>query len=278
MEIGKWGASPQDKAQYVQALFTSLAGRYDWMTDAWTFGLHRRWKKQAMALAGLASGERVLDVCTGTGDLAKLAQASVGQEGFVVGLDYTLAMLKVGRGRVGRGPRLLCADACHIPLASGLFDLVSFSFGLRNVYDPALALREGRRLLKPGGRLMVLDFNTPAHPALRRLHDAFYNVLVPRLGWAFAWHADAHVYLSDSLAKWPDPAAICGMLENAGLDGVRSFSLLGGVAVVHMGWREGVKNVRKAAVPSQTVTGLNALAVSSPANKGDAPCGHGTHR
>ena len=237
MVTRRWNESDEAKASYVKDLFTALAKRYNVMTDVWTLGLHRLWKRQAMKLLALQPGERVLDVATGTGDLAFVEAAAVGPDGQVVGVDSCAAMLEVaGRRRRGAVDFQEC-DAMDLRFADASFDVVTIGFGLRNVADRGQALREFRRVLRPGGRLMVLDFSTPKSKTLKSVHDFLYFVVMPKVGRAVAWHRDAHHYTADSIRSWLSRDELSeGMLE-AGFVDARYISLSTGFATVHFGSR-----------------------------------------
>ncbi|ORW95867.1 hypothetical protein AWB92_08620 [Mycobacterium sp. IEC1808] len=234
----RWNESDEAKSSYVKELFSALASRYNVMTDLWTLGLHRLWKRQAMELCALRPGERVLDVATGTGDLAFLEEAAVGPEGKVVGVDSCAAMLAVARGRHLGSVDFQEGDAMDLPFPDASFDVVTISFGLRNVADRGRALREFRRVLRPGGRLMVLDFSKPNSKVLTLLHDALYFVLMPALGWAVAWHRDAHHYTSDSIRTWLSRDGLAKAMLESGFADARYVSLSSGFATVHFGVRE----------------------------------------
>ena len=238
MVVRRWNESDEAKSTYVEELFSALARRYDVMTDAWTLGLHRLWKRQAMKLCAVRPGERVLDVATGTGDLAFAEAAAVGPEGHVVGVDSCAAMLDVARGRRRGTVDFREADAMDLPFPDASFDVVTIGFGLRNVADRGRALREFRRVLRPGGRLMVLDFSTPTSKSLKALHDALYFDVMPAVGWAFAWHRDAHHYTSDSIRTWMSREEIREVMLRAGFADARYISLSTGFATVHLGSRE----------------------------------------
>jgi demethylmenaquinone methyltransferase/2-methoxy-6-polyprenyl-1,4-benzoquinol methylase len=233
----RWNESDEAKSSYVKELFSALATRYNVMTDLWTVGLHRVWKRQAMELCALRPGERVLDVATGTGDLAFLEEAAVGPEGQVVGVDSCAAMLQVGRRRQRGAIDFQEGDATDLRFPDALFDAVTISFGLRNVADRGQALREFRRVLRPGGRLMVLDFSTPNSKMLTVVHNLFYFVLMPTLGWAVAWHRDAHHYTSDSIRTWMSRDELSKAMLEAGFVDARYISLSTGFATVHFGLR-----------------------------------------
>jgi demethylmenaquinone methyltransferase/2-methoxy-6-polyprenyl-1,4-benzoquinol methylase len=237
MNAHRWLQSDEDKSGYVSDLFSALAPRYNAMTDVWTFGLHRLWKRQAMALCDLRLGERVLDVATGTGDLAFVEAAAVGPAGEVVGVDSCAPMLNVARGRHRGAVDFQQGDAMHLQFPDASFDVVTIGFGLRNVADRAQALREFRRVLRPGGRLMVLDFSTPTSKVLKALHDLFYFQLMPKIGWAVAWHRDAHLYTADSIRTWLSRDELRTMMREAGFDDAHYVSLSTGFATVHLGSR-----------------------------------------
>jgi demethylmenaquinone methyltransferase/2-methoxy-6-polyprenyl-1,4-benzoquinol methylase len=233
----QWNESDEAKSSYVKDLFSALAKRYNVMTDVWTFGLHRLWKRQAMKLCALQPGERVLDVATGTGDLAYAERAAVGPEGQVVGVDSCVAMLEVARGRHGGAVDFQEGDAMDLRFPDSSSDIVTIGFGLRNVADRGQALREFRRVLRPGGRLMVLDFSTPNSKPLKALHDLLYFVVMPKVGRAVAWHRDAHHYTADSIRTWLSRDELSKAMVDAGFVDTRYVSLSTGFATVHFGVR-----------------------------------------
>lgn len=237
MVTQRWNQSDEAKSGYVEELFSALAKRYDVMTDVWTLGLHRLWKRQTMKLCALQPGERVLDVATGTGDLAFLEAAAVGPEGEVTGVDSCAAMLDVARRRQDAAVAFEEGDAMDLRFPDGSFDVVTIGFGLRNVADRGQALREFRRVLRPGGRLVVLDFSTPTSRVLKAVHDLFYFGLMPTIGWAVAWHHDAHHYTADSIRTWLSRDGLRTMMSDAGFTGARYVSLSTGFATVHLGSR-----------------------------------------
>ena len=233
----KWNQSDEAKSAYVNDLFSALAKRYDAMTDVWTFGLHRVWKRQAMKLCAVRPGERVLDVATGTGDLAFLEAAAVGPEGRVVGVDACAPMLEVARKRQHGAVVFQEGDAMDLQFPDASFDVVTIGFGLRNVADRGQALREFRRVLRPGGRLRVLDFSTPTSRVLKAVHDLFYFRLMPTVGWAVAWHHDAHRYTADSIRTWLSRDHLRTLMLESGFADARYVSLSTGFATVHLGVR-----------------------------------------
>lgn len=235
MVTRRWNESDEAKSRYVKELFSALAPRYDVMTDVWTVGLHRVWKKQAIELCALRPGERVLDVATGTGDLAFVEEAAVGPAGEVVAVDSCAAMLEVARGRQRGAVDFQEGDAMDLRFPDAWFDVVTIGFGLRNVADRGQALREFWRVLRPGGRLMVLDFSTPNSKPLKVVHDLLYFGVMPTVGWVFSWHRDAHHYTSDSIRTWLSRDELTKAMLEAGFVDARSVSLSTGFGTVHFG-------------------------------------------
>jgi demethylmenaquinone methyltransferase / 2-methoxy-6-polyprenyl-1,4-benzoquinol methylase len=231
---------PEDeKAQKVAGVFDSVASRYDLMNDLMSAGLHRLWKRFAVEASGVRPGESVLDVAAGTGDLARLFSDRVGTRGEVVVTDINSSMLRSGRDRLLDAGKLLPVvqcDAERLPFGSDRFDCVSIAFGLRNVARKEVALAEMRRVLKPGGRLVVLEFSkvwTPLKPA----YDAYSFGVLPRLGRLIANDAGAYRYLAESIRMHPDQATLKDMMEQAGLERVEYFNLAAGVVALHKGYK-----------------------------------------
>ena len=226
-----------DKAGRVRQVFDSVASRYDLMNDLMSFGLHRVWKAYTVAVANVRPGERVLDIAGGTGDLARAFAAKAGERGTVVHTDINAAMLATGRDRLlDEGivlPTLVC-DAERLPFADAAFDLVSVAFGLRNMTDKARALAEMARVLRPGGRLMVLEFSKVAAP-LAKPYDWYSFKVLPRLGRLVAGDADSYRYLAESIRLHPDQAALKAMMKQAGFGHVDVHNLSGGVVALHAG-------------------------------------------
>ena len=237
MVTRRWNESDEAKAGYVRDLFTTLAKRYNVMTDVWTLGLHRLWKRQAMQRLALKPGERVLDVATGTGDLAVVEAAAVGPEGKVVGVDSCGAMLDVAREREHGAVDFQEGDAMELRFPDASFDVVTIGFGLRNVADRGRALQEFQRVLRPGGRLMVLDFSTPTSKPLKGLHDFLYFGVMPKIGRAVAWHRDAHHYTADSIRTWLSRDELNKAMVEAGFVDASYTSLSTGFATIHLGSR-----------------------------------------
>jgi len=228
-----------EKAGRVAGVFSSVASRYDLMNDLMSGGLHRAWKAFTVALAGVRSGERVLDVAAGSGDLALEFAKRAGASGEVWLTDVNRAMLERGRDRLlDRGlplPVVQC-DAQALPFPSDYFDCVSVAFGLRNMTDKAAALAEMRRVLKPAGRLLVLEFSRIWAP-LSKIYDWYSFTVLPWLGRRVAGDADAYRYLAESIRMHPDQEALKGMLERAGLERVEYFNLSAGVVALHRGYK-----------------------------------------
>jgi len=228
-----------EKAGRVAGVFSSVASRYDLMNDLMSGGLHRAWKAFTVALAGVRSGERVLDVAAGSGDLALEFAKRAGAGGEVWLTDVNRAMLERGRDRLlDRGlplPVVQC-DAQALPFPSDYFDCVSVAFGLRNMTDKAAALAEMRRVLRPAGRLLVLEFSRIWAP-LSKIYDWYSFTVLPWLGKRVAGDEDAYRYLAESIRMHPDQEALKGMLERAGLERVEYFNLSAGVVALHRGYK-----------------------------------------
>jgi len=228
-----------EKSQRVAGVFDSVATRYDLMNDLMSGGLHRLWKRFAVEASGVRPGERVLDIAGGTGDLAQLYARRVGTQGEVVLTDVNFAMLKLGRDRLldaGMVLPVARCDAEKLPFAAERFDCVSVAFGLRNITHKETALAEMRRVLKPGGRLLVLEFSRVWAP-LKPLYDAYSFGLLPRLGKLVAKDAEAYRYLAESIRVHPDQDALKTMMEQAGLERVEYFNLAAGVVALHRGYK-----------------------------------------
>jgi len=229
-----------EKRFRVGDVFDSVAPRYDLMNDLMSGGLHRLWKRFTLMRAGVRPGEAVLDLATGTGDLAEPLAERVGARGDVVASDINASMLARGRDRLldaGHVVPVVQADAQQLPLAGRSFDCVTIAFGLRNVTDQAQALAEMTRVLRPGGRLVVLEFSRPAGDWFRRLYDAYSFSVLPRLGEWVAGDAESYRYLAESIRMHPDQPTLAGMMEEAGLVRVNWNNLTGGVVAVHKGFR-----------------------------------------
>jgi demethylmenaquinone methyltransferase/2-methoxy-6-polyprenyl-1,4-benzoquinol methylase len=229
----------EEKARKVARVFSSVASRYDVMNDLMSAGLHRAWKAFTIAKSGVHEGQRVLDVAGGSGDLARAFAKRVGQIGQVVLTDINASMLGVGRDRLIDGgtpvPAVQC-DAEKLPFRSDWFDVVTVAFGLRNMTHKDAALAEMRRVLRPGGRLLVLEFSKVWKP-LEKPYDWYSFNILPWLGRKVADDEVSYRYLAESIRMHPDQGALKGMMERAGLEQVEYFNLTAGVAALHVGFK-----------------------------------------
>ena len=228
------------KKPMVRAVFDSVAPRYDLMNDLMSLGVHRAWKRDFVSALDPRPGTRLLDLAGGTGDIALGWRARGG--GPAVLSDINAAMLAVGRDRsVARGQvegvSLLVADAERLPLPDHSFDRVSIAFGLRNCTDKSAVLAEARRVLRPGGRFLCLEFSRVQVAALAPVYDAWSFGVLPRLGRAVAGDADSYRYLAESIRTFPDQETLAEMMRAAGLSRVTHRNLTGGIAAIHAGWR-----------------------------------------
>lgn len=231
----------QKKAK-VRGVFDSVAPRYDVMNDVMSFGLHRIWKKFTIARTGLREGQFALDVAAGSADLSLGMARRVGPKGRVVVTDINEAMLSVGRDRlldagVAGNVEFLIADAESLPFPSGSFHCVTIGFGLRNVTNKDAALRSMFRVLKPGGRLLVLEFSQPKLGALNAVYDAYSFNVLPRMGQLLADDSESYRYLAESIRKHPDQETLKGMMAAAGFERCEYHNLSGGVVALHSGYR-----------------------------------------
>jgi demethylmenaquinone methyltransferase/2-methoxy-6-polyprenyl-1,4-benzoquinol methylase len=226
-----------EKASKVRGVFDSVASKYDLMNDLMSAGLHRAWKAYTVQVANLKPGERALDIAGGTGDLSRAFARKVGETGVVVHTDINEAMLRQGRDRLLDEGLILptsLADAEKLPFKSESFDLVSVAFGLRNMTHKDLALAEMCRVLKPGGRLLVLEFSRIAEP-LRKPYDWYSFNILPRLGSLFAGDAESYKYLAESIRMHPDQATLKAMMKTAGFGHVDVHNLSAGIVALHVG-------------------------------------------
>ena len=231
--------SEDAKAAKVKSVFDRVAGRYDLMNDLMSLGLHRAWKAFAVALSGVRTGEKVLDVAAGSGDLSRAFARRVGPAGQVWTTDINGRMLAVGRDRLldeGRVCPAVQCDAERLPFPDAYFDCVSVAFGLRNMTRKEAALAVMCRVLKPGGRLIVLEFSKVWKP-LEKAYDVYSFRVLPWLGQKVAGDGEAYRYLAESIRMHPDQEALKGMIELAGLERVEFFNLAAGVVALHKGYR-----------------------------------------
>jgi demethylmenaquinone methyltransferase/2-methoxy-6-polyprenyl-1,4-benzoquinol methylase len=236
----KYYKSGEQRAALVETLFGKLAPRYDLINDLQSLGLHRRWKKLLATMAGAKPGQKALDLCCGTGDIA-FALHRAGAE--VVGLDFTPAMLEAARARAGKlhsppdAPPLefRAGDVMHIPYGPSSFDIVSIGYGLRNLESWRRGLEEMARVARPGGRLLALDFGKPDNWLWRRIYFSYLRTAVPLLGKVFCGDAAALAYIYDSLQVYPDQREVAEAMRAAGCREVRVRNLLGGAMSIHYG-------------------------------------------
>lgn len=236
----------KEKAPLIRAVFDSVAGRYDLMNDLMSAGIHRSWKSEMVASLKPRPGQRLLDVAGGTGDIAlralpRLAQGGAAEGGAVV-CDVSDAMLAIGRARaldqgILAGVEWLCADAERLPVADRSIDLYTIGFGLRNVTHIDRALSEARRVLKPGGRFLCLEFTPEITPFLQPLYDLYSFRIVPLLGQVVTGDRHAYAYLVESIRRFPRQSELAEMIAGAGLDQVKFRNLTGGVAALYSAWR-----------------------------------------
>jgi demethylmenaquinone methyltransferase/2-methoxy-6-polyprenyl-1,4-benzoquinol methylase len=228
----------QQKTDAVKRHFDRVASRYDLMNTILSFGLHHLWKRRAVSLLGLKPGERVIDVCGGTGDLALLAAPRVGPAGGVVLYDLNRAMLLAGRHKVARAGLteriwLVQGDAEHLAAADESLDAALVGFGIRNLARMDEGLREMYRVLKPGGRLIILEFSRPANPLWRWLYDRYSFGVMPRLGQLVAGSREAYTYLITSIRQFPRPEGVAHLLQSIGFAQVTYHPLTNGIAMIH---------------------------------------------
>ena len=227
----------KDKARHVRGVFDSVASRYDVMNDLMSLGLHRAWKAYTVQVANIKEGDQVLDIAGGTGDLSRAFARKVGARGCVVHTDINEAMLRTGRDRLlDEGlslPTLVC-DAEKLPFPDGHFDLVSVAFGLRNMTHKEVALAEMCRVLKPGGKLLVLEFSKVARP-LEKAYDWYSFNILPHLGKWVAGDAESYRYLAESIRMHPDQETLKTLMKNSGFAHVDFHNLSAGVVALHVG-------------------------------------------
>ncbi|MFT5084480.1 MAG: demethylmenaquinone methyltransferase/2-methoxy-6-polyprenyl-1,4-benzoquinol methylase [Lentisphaeria bacterium] len=229
-----------EKAQRVAGVFHSVAAKYDIMNDLMSGGIHRIWKRFTIELSGVRAGNTVLDIAGGTGDLTAKFSRIVGTEGRVVLADINDSMLKVGRVKLidkGIAGNVFYsqADAQYLPFPDNTFDCITIAFGLRNVTDKDLALRSMHRVLKPGGRLLVLEFSKPKNQLLEKVYDTYSFRFLPLIGKLVANDADSYRYLAESIRMHPDQETLKSMMGDAGFSECKFYNLTGGVVALHKG-------------------------------------------
>ncbi|MFN3920583.1 MAG: bifunctional demethylmenaquinone methyltransferase/2-methoxy-6-polyprenyl-1,4-benzoquinol methylase UbiE [Methylohalobius sp.] len=232
----------REKARLVQGVFNSVADRYDLMNDLMSFGIHRLWKHLTVHLSHARYGERILDLAGGTGDLSYLFHSRVGDKGEVILADINASMLRRGRDRliddgVISGVGYVQADAQSLPFADDTFDCIAIGFGLRNVTDKNEALKSMYRVLKPGGRLLILEFSKPRGEWFSKLYDFYSFKILPLMGKLVTGDADSYRYLAESIRVHPDQDALMGMMARAGFERIEYFNLTSGVVAIHRGYK-----------------------------------------
>ncbi|MEE9342953.1 MAG: bifunctional demethylmenaquinone methyltransferase/2-methoxy-6-polyprenyl-1,4-benzoquinol methylase UbiE [Gammaproteobacteria bacterium] len=234
----KW----EDKANRVGKVFDSVANRYDLMNDLMSLGVHRLWKRFAIDHSGVRPGHRVLDLAGGTGDLSQRFSALAGSEGEIVIADINASMLLNGRSRlldqgVSGNIRYVQANAEALPFPDQYFNTVIISFGLRNVTDKQIALNDMHRVLKPGGRCLILEFSKPVTPGLKPLYDFYSFKMLPLMGKLVANDAASYQYLAESIRMHPGQEELKTMMDAAGFEDTDFFNLTGGIVALHRGFR-----------------------------------------
>lgn len=231
-----------EKVERVAGVFHSVAEKYDVMNDVMSFGIHRLWKRFTLSQTGLKAGQRVLDLAGGTGDLAMRMSRMVGASGEVVLSDINASMLSRGRERlldkgIAGNMRYVQANAECLPFPDNYFDCITIAFGLRNVTDKDAALRSMQRILKPGGRLLVLEFSKPVAPGLAPVYDTYSFKLLPMMGKLIANDEDSYRYLAESIRMHPDQQTLKEMMQAAGFDKVSYHNMTGGIVALHKGFK-----------------------------------------
>jgi ubiquinone/menaquinone biosynthesis methyltransferase len=235
MDLADRIATPEGKRRYVRSLFSTIAGRYDFITVFLSYGQDRRWKRRVVELAKPRPGARALDLATGTGDLA-FALAARGAE--VVGLDITTRMIELARAKsTSSNPAFLVGDMMALPFPPASFDIVTTGYGLRNVPSLTTAIDEIGRVLKPGGQILSLDFNRPSNGLLRNVYLAYLTVVGGALGWLLHRDPDTYRYIPASIRQYPGAEAVARLFEARGFGMARYDPVLGGLMAIHRGIR-----------------------------------------
>ena len=242
VDFGFESVGEAEKTRRVKAVFDSVANNYDVMNDLMSFGLHRLWKRIAVMAAHVRPGHQVLDLAGGSGDLSRLFAQRIGDQGLVVISDINGEMLSRGRDRLidsgcSNHVAVVQANAESLPFASARFDIVTIAFGLRNVTNKVAALDEMYRMLRPGGRALILEFSELQIPALHKAYDAFSFRVLPRLGEWVAKDGDSYRYLAESIRVHPNQETLLSMMRTAGFERVRCRNLAGGIVALHDGMR-----------------------------------------
>lgn len=242
IDFGYKQVARDEKQGLVANVFNSVAKKYDIMNDVMSFGIHRLWKRYTIDCSGVRKGMKVLDIAGGTGDLTAQFSRRVGPTGEVVLADINQAMLDVGRDKLRNmgivdNVDYVQANAEELPFESDRFDIITIAFGLRNVTDKQKALESMFRVLKPGGRLLVLEFSKPVPPLLSQAYDFYSFNVLPKMGQLIAGDADSYQYLAESIRMHPDQETLKGMMETAGYEQVTYQNLTGGIVALHRGFK-----------------------------------------
>ena len=242
IDFGYTQVLKQDKVKRVAEVFHSVADKYDVMNDLMSFGIHRIWKKITIEYSSVRKGQKVLDLAGGTGDLTAKFSQIVGDDGLVVLADINESMLKVGRDKLRdkglfKNIEYVQANAEELPFADNYFDCITISFGLRNVTDKQKALQSMWRVLKPGGRLLILEFSKPQYQILNKAYDLYSFTMLPLMGKIVANDADSYRYLAESIRMHPDQKTLKKMMEDAGFVDVKYHNMTGGIVALHTGFK-----------------------------------------
>lgn len=227
-------------SQAVHSMFASIARRYDLANDVLSCGIHRLWRKKLLRMSGVRSGATVLDLCTGTGDLAFLFAEAVSPDGSVHALDFVEEMLNLAKEKAANRPssqliKFVCADAMKLPYTENYFDIASIAFGIRNLDDPLIGLKEIKRALKIGGRVLVLEFGQPSIPAFRNVYNFYSVTVMPVIGQLLTGNRAAYEYLPETAAKFPAAENFLALMRESGFENCSYKSLLGGIAYIYAG-------------------------------------------
>ncbi|KFA59799.1 bifunctional demethylmenaquinone methyltransferase/2-methoxy-6-polyprenyl-1,4-benzoquinol methylase [Gilliamella sp. Choc4-2] len=242
IDFGYTQVPKQEKVKRVAEVFHSVADKYDVMNDLMSFGIHRIWKKVTIEYSSVRKGQKVLDLAGGTGDLTAKFSQLVGDDGLVVLADINESMLKVGRDKLRdkglfKNIEYVQANAEELPFVDNYFDCITISFGLRNVTDKEKALRSMWRVLKPGGRLLILEFSKPQYQILNKAYDLYSFTMLPLMGKIVANDSESYRYLAESIRMHPDQNTLKKMMEEAGFANVKYHNMTGGIVALHTGFK-----------------------------------------